>query len=162
MKTLDTFFRSLVVILRWLCMSLVLGLAVLVFFKVFFRYVLNNPIVWSDEVIMLMLLSLTYLGAALAAHRRSHINVELLEVVVAKRNPAAIKIIRLINDVVTMAVLVIISFFGFKISLFSRDQETDILLLSYFWVYIILPIGLVFMVLMMFKRILDDRISQES
>jgi TRAP-type C4-dicarboxylate transport system permease small subunit len=162
MKTMESFLRALVVVLRWLCMSLVLGLAVLVFFKVFFRYVLNNPIVWSDEAIMLMLLGLTYLGAALAAHRRSHINVDLLETVLAKRKPTAVGTIRLVSDLLTMAILSVITFFGVKISLFSSDQQTDVLLLSYFWVYIILPIGLIFIILMMFKRILDERISQET
>jgi TRAP-type C4-dicarboxylate transport system permease small subunit len=162
MKTIESVLRALVVVLRWLCMSLVIGLAVLVFFKVFFRYVLNNPIVWSDEAIMLMLLSLTYLGAALAAHRRSHISVELLETVLAKKKPTAVRTIRLISDVLTMAILSVITVFGVKLSLFSSDQETDILLLSYFWVYIILPIGLIFIMLMMFKRILDQRTSQET
>jgi len=47
-------------------------------------------------------------------------------------------------------------FFGVKLSLYSRDQQTDILLLSYFWIYIVLPIGLLFMILMIIKKIMEE------
>ncbi len=156
MKALDFFFKTLSTLIQWFCLSLVVGMAVMVFFKVFFRYVLNDPIVWSDEVIMLMLLSITYFGAALAAHERAHINVEILEALFSRRSEKSLKILRTILDITTSVVLSVIIFFGFKICFFSRDQETDILMISYFWVYIIVPIGLLFMILMIIKRIFED------
>ena len=52
--------------------------------------------------------------------------------------------------------LTVVMFFGVKLSLYSRDQQTDILLLSYFWIYIVLPIGLLFMILMIIKKIMEE------
>lgn len=156
MKFLNVFFKMLTTLIQWLCFSLIIGMAILVFFKVFFRYVLNDPIIWSDEVIMIMLLSLTYFGAALAAHQRAHINVEILESLFSRRSDKSLRILRTIQDIATLVVLSIIVFFAFKICFFSRDQQTDILMISYFWVYIILPIGLLFMILMIIKRIFQD------
>ncbi|MDH4266071.1 MAG: TRAP transporter small permease subunit [Deltaproteobacteria bacterium] len=156
MKRLQVFLQALALCLRWICLGLVIGMAILVFFKVFFRYVLNDPIVWSDEVIMLMLLSLTYLGAALAAGQRKHINVDMLEALIARWGTVAVRRLRLILDVIVLIVLAVIVFYGFKISIFSRDQSTDVMMLSYLWVYLIMTVGLIFMVLMIGKRISED------
>ena len=141
---------------------MVLGMSVMVVIKVFYRYALNNPIVWSDEVIMLMLLSLTYLGAALAASTRSHISVELLESLVKKQGETPLKILRFIQDLVIVAILGVVALYAFKIARFSQDQQTDTMLLSYFWVYFILCVGMIFMILMVFKRICEDWHSEES
>lgn len=143
-------------IVRWACLALLLSLTVIVFLKVIFRYLLNSPLVWSDEVIMLLLLTLTYFGAALAVRDRSHISVELLESWFKSRGEKALKVYQLISDSVITVMLGMIIVYGIKISLYSRNQETDILLMSYFWVYILLPTGLIFMVLMILSRIYDD------
>ena len=156
MKLLDSFLNCLAGLLKALCALLVIGLPVTVFLKVFFRYVVGSPLVWSDEVIMLMLLSLTYLGSALAAHSRAHITVEILESIIRKKGPKALKIYHLILDIVFISVLLIIIYFGVKICCFSADQVTDILMISYFWIYSILPLGLLFMVLMILKRIVEE------
>lgn len=156
MKTLERLFGILLHVLRWICLGMVLGMSVLVVFSVFFRYALNDPIVWSDEVIMLMLLSLTYLGAALAASQRGHISVELLESIIKKQGESALKKMRLIQDLVIVVVLGVIAVYAFKIARFSQDQQTDVMLLSYFWVYFILCVGMLFMILMIFKRICED------
>jgi len=142
--------------LQYLCMGLIIGLTVVVFFKVFFRYVLNNPIIWSDEVIMLLMLSITYFGAALAAHKGSHINVELLEAMLEGKHPRIKKTLRRLNDIITIVILIIVMVFAVKLSIYSRDQQTDILFLSYFWIYIILPIGLLFMIIMIGKKLLGE------
>jgi TRAP-type C4-dicarboxylate transport system permease small subunit len=132
-------------------------MSILVFVKVIFRYLLNDPIVWSDEVIMLMLLALTYFGSALAFYKRGHINVELLEMGLSRIGTRAVRQLRLVLDIIIIAVLAPTIWFAFRISLYSMDQQTDVMLLSYFWVYILLPIGLTAMILMVIKRNLDDR-----
>ncbi len=156
MRALKIFFDIATVVLRWLCLTLIMGLAALVTAKVFFRYVLNSPLVWSDEVIMLVLLALTYLGAALAANRRAHINVEIMESLLIKWGKTPLKVYHLLQDLFIVVILTVIIIYGVKISFFSQDQETDILLISYFWVYILLPASLLFMIIMILKRIFED------
>jgi len=160
MKALDIFFSGLSLAVRWICLILMVGMSLMVFLKVLFRYVIQNPIVWSDEAIMLILLNLTYFGAALAAETRSHINVDLIDTVLEKMSPTALRIWRLILDVATLTVLGIVTVYGFKISRFSRDQVTDVIMLSYFWVYIILPIGLVVFILMILKRLYCEWVNR--
>lgn len=49
-----------------------------VFIGVIFRYFLNNPLQWTNEVAISTLLAVTFLGGALALHRDEHIHVEAL------------------------------------------------------------------------------------
>lgn len=156
MKRIESIFQSLVLFLRWTSMILVLGLTVVVFFSVFFRYVLNSPIIWSDEVIMISMLCLTYFGSALASHRGKHINVDLLEALIGRKYPRMVSLSRRVNDIICIIVLISVAVFAVKLSIFSKDQHTDILYLSYFWIYSILTVGLIFMILIIGQKILDE------
>lgn len=156
MKVLEVFFHRVTVFLRWICVALILGMSLTVIVSVFFRYVLNNPLVWSEEVIRMQLVAMTYFGAALAAYQRGHINVELLENWLGSFSPQVLKIYRLLMDLCVLGVLLVVIDQGVKIAFFSQDQQTDILLISYFWVYIIMPVSLIFMVIMLLRRIYED------
>ena len=153
---MERLFNLTSAIVRWMCLALLLGLTVIVFAKVLFRYLFNSPLIWSDEVIMLALLALTYFGAALAAESRSHISVEIAENILKRWNTQALKIYHLISDIFIIVILFIVIYFGVNISIYSRNQQTDILLFSYFWVYIVMPVGIVFMILLISRRIYED------
>lgn len=53
-------------------LALILGVGLV---AVFFRYVMNSSLYWSDEVIRYMFVWMTFLGAALAVRNRQHIQV---------------------------------------------------------------------------------------
>ncbi|MEA2718811.1 MAG: hypothetical protein QOJ39_675 [Candidatus Eremiobacteraeota bacterium] len=70
---------------------------------VFTRYVLGNPLVWSDELATIVFLWLAMLGAVVAYRRGEHIS---LSVLVRRSPPRTRKILEAISSVVT-AVFVI-------------------------------------------------------
>jgi TRAP-type C4-dicarboxylate transport system permease small subunit len=155
MNTFDTILQRVEHSLKWICMALVIGLAVLVFSSVLFRYLLNNPLEWADEVVGFFILGLTYFGSAVACGRRSQIYVEILESAL-KKNPGALRWVRVIIDSIVMMTLILMVFVGFQLCVDCRTQKTGILVLSYFWVYMIMPVGVGFMVLMMIKKLVKD------
>jgi len=62
-------------LLEWVA-GLILGAEfIVVFLGVFFRYVLNNPLVWSEEIARLLLVWLTFIGGAVAFYHKQHISV---------------------------------------------------------------------------------------
>lgn len=68
-------------IARWIeavCVALLVADFLVVAVSVFFRYVLNNSIGWSEEVARLLLLAMAFLGAALAYPRRAHVSLAFL------------------------------------------------------------------------------------
>lgn len=155
MAIIDGFLEGVERLLKQVCLFLVIGLSVLVFLSVFFRYLFNSPIDWADEVVGFFILGLTYIGSAVACGRRSQIYVEILESVL-KKKPGALKWLRIVTDAVVMIVLTLMAYVGMQLCIDCRAQKTGILLLSYFWVYLIMPVGVSFMVLMMIKRLKTD------
>jgi TRAP-type C4-dicarboxylate transport system permease small subunit len=155
---METFFSLLDRVersLKWVCTALVIGLAALVFSSVMFRYLLNNPIDWADEVVGFFILGLTYFGSAVACSRRSQIYVELVESAL-KKKPGALRWVRISVDTVVMIALIAMMFVGLQLCIDCRTQKTGILVLSYFYVYLIMPIGVSFMILMMIKKLIQD------
>lgn len=57
---------------------LLLSILVTTVLAVFFRYVLNSPLLWTDEVGRYTMIWLAYLGAPVALRRRGHIALEWL------------------------------------------------------------------------------------
>lgn len=65
----------------WVERSLaILGMAmvVVVVLQVIFRYVLNNSLFWSEELVRYLLVWLTFLGASCAYHRGVHPGIDVL------------------------------------------------------------------------------------
>jgi TRAP-type C4-dicarboxylate transport system permease small subunit len=81
--------RSLGVVARWaeelVVISLFLAMVVVVSLGVFMRYVMNDPIMWSDIAARLIFTWTTFLGAALAVKYNAHIAID----VVVSRLPRA-------------------------------------------------------------------------
>src|SRR3546814_69855 len=72
---LDTFLGYLIEIPSAV---LVLAEVVILFSGIFARYVLNTPLIWSDELASLLFLWLAMLGAAVAFRRAEHMRMTAL------------------------------------------------------------------------------------
>ncbi|HME22591.1 MAG TPA: TRAP transporter large permease subunit [Acetobacteraceae bacterium] len=61
-----------------LCAVILAGGVAVVFLDVIYRYFLSNPLQWSDEVAIAVLIAITFLGAALALYRSEHLGMRTL------------------------------------------------------------------------------------
>jgi TRAP-type C4-dicarboxylate transport system permease small subunit len=57
--------------------ALSMGIAAVVFLQVVFRYVLRQPLFWSEELPRYLLIWMSFLAAALAQKTEAHINITL-------------------------------------------------------------------------------------
>ncbi len=69
---------------------LMLGSSVL---QVFFRYVLNMPLMWTEELARLMAVLTTFFGSVVVLIAREHIRVEMIDNLFTGRGKAAIGIL---------------------------------------------------------------------
>jgi tripartite ATP-independent transporter DctM subunit len=69
--------RAAAAIVAALCAVILAVGVVVVFLDVIFRYFLSNPLQWSDEVAIAVLIAITFLGGALALYRSEHLGMRL-------------------------------------------------------------------------------------
>jgi TRAP-type C4-dicarboxylate transport system permease small subunit len=61
----------------WVVFAIFWVLAGVVFLQFFTRYVLNDSIAWTEEIARYLLICVTFVGAAMAARKGTHIALEL-------------------------------------------------------------------------------------
>jgi len=107
-------------------------LALVVFYQVFTRYVLNDAAGWTEEIARYLLIAVTFLGGAMAVRRSTHIQVDFVYRFIP---PAAGRVMSTFVDAVRIA------FFGYAVwltwLLIDRIGAQRMAVIE-------LPIGLVF------------------
>ena len=81
---------------------LMLSMVVLMLLQVISRYAFDAPFSWTEELGLIDLVYLTFLGSVVAFHRREHLRVE---VVVHDLPPIARRWLRILVDAASMLVL---------------------------------------------------------
>lgn len=70
--------RGLVKGIEWLLAPALLVMSITLLLQVYFRYVAQSPLPWSEELSRYLLVFLTFVGGALAYQRGSHVSLDLL------------------------------------------------------------------------------------
>jgi TRAP-type C4-dicarboxylate transport system permease small subunit len=128
-----------------ICLVVLVALqAILLMASVFFRYAFNSPIIWGDEIVRYSLVWMTFVGAALATKENQHISVDVIDLALPELGK---KILNWFVDIVVVAFMVIIIYYGIKMTDFQRGTYGETLAwFSYAYVYVSIPVGGVFII----------------
>lgn len=135
MSTIRKFFANIVEVMAAI---LVVSLAVVVFLQVFNRYVLKNPLAWSEDLAMLLFQWVVFLGAAIGVKRMRHFGIEL----VVRKLPE--KIHRVIEHIVLVFVGIVALIMiteGLELLSYNRSRIYSSMNLSYTWAYLPIPVS---------------------
>jgi TRAP-type C4-dicarboxylate transport system permease small subunit len=147
-------------LLRWTLAANLGFMTSLVFVSVFFRYVLNRPLAWSEELASLLFAWLTFVGAYVGFRTRSHIRIDTLTTLL----PPPVR--RVIRNFVDLCVLVLLALFiwqGFTLTRTTWSLEFPAMEISRGYLYASLPIGACLMVLaILFTRRDPDAAEQKK
>jgi TRAP-type C4-dicarboxylate transport system permease small subunit len=114
------------------------AMAVVVFLQVIFRYVLNLPLFWTEELARYCLVWSSLLGSAVAVKRGRHIAVTIL----MERFPPALRRGLTIMALISVAaILVIILWGGIQLVAITRSQISPALRVSMSLPYLAVPVG---------------------
>lgn len=75
----ESVLKKIDVLFKWLCILTLGGMTVCIFLQVIFRYVLRNPLTWSEEVARYLFIWMTFVGGYVGARKGQHIGVEALQ-----------------------------------------------------------------------------------
>jgi TRAP-type C4-dicarboxylate transport system permease small subunit len=111
----------------------------IMFSNAMLRFAINIDIAWSLEIVTFLMLWATFLGCAAAAARSAHMRV--VEIVALLLPPIARWWLEIAVHVITCAVLVLIIWYGARISIRTWDQETSVLYWPVGLLYAAMPVG---------------------
>lgn len=98
----------------WAALALFLALGATVFYQFFTRYVLNDSAAWTEEIARYLLICCTFVGAATAVRKNSHIFVEFFYVYLGPGIAFALS---------TAVDLIVVAFYAIGILLSWRVME---------------------------------------
>jgi TRAP-type C4-dicarboxylate transport system permease small subunit len=138
-KVLYRYFARVVDIFAIYLLSI---LVIVVFVNVCSRYALNLSLAWSEELAKILLVWVTFIGAAAASRRGRHLKIE--DVLKRMEEQRQRKMYIYINVIVSLF-LVFMIWKGFSFSIAMKDTVTDALRISNMILYAALPVGAILM-----------------
>jgi TRAP-type C4-dicarboxylate transport system permease small subunit len=106
--------------------------------SVFWRYVLQNSIFWSEELSKMMMVWMTFMAAPIALQRGIHVGIQSLLKAAKGRWHFIMLIVGQLTILILMAVCVKE---GFQLAWFARRQKASSFELSMIWPYLSMPLG---------------------
>lgn len=137
------FDRGLQTVTAAAIIILMSGMTASILLGVFFRYFLNDALIWSEEVARYTMIWVSFLGASLAFRRGGHIAVE---VVIDKLPRAARRAVVLLGQLGILFFLSILAWYGWEMTGRVASQTSAALRISMSWPYLALPVGAALMI----------------
>ncbi|WP_404322773.1 TRAP transporter small permease [Cytobacillus firmus] len=135
---------SLNAFIKWILILLFFIMVIVVFLQVLFRFVLDQPLAWTEELSRYLLVWITFLGAGYAVSVKAHPSIELL---FEKANQAVRRVLLALSTV-----LVVFFFYQIIVNSFifierSMMQTSPALQVPMGMVYLVIPIASILFVI---------------
>ena len=114
-----------------------------VFAQVIFRFVIEQPLAWTEELAIYCLVWLTFLGAAYAMSLKAHIGVEFFTNLFPLKVQQVLFTIATIVSIVFYVMMVVQ---GYDLAKQSMTQLSPVLRIPMGWIYIVIPISGLFLI----------------
>lgn len=148
--------RNIGVAARHFSVGLIISMTVIILAQVFFRYVINSSLTWSEELAKLMMIWLAFLIAPLAYRWGANVSIEIILSLFKKRWLFSL---RIVLNLLVLWILYI--FLNESFGLVERGQKIRAssipVQMSYF--YSIVPISFSALMLVNFELVLRDLVG---
>lgn len=116
--------------LRWISGLLFLLIVVLTIAQVVWRFALNNPLVWSDEVARLLLIWMTFVTAAVVTYDGTHLCVDTFFAAMPAWLQTAV---RALNIACALCFSALVAWFSLPLIALASSQSAGALDISLAW-----------------------------
>ncbi|MDH4617466.1 TRAP transporter small permease [Brevibacillus sp. AY1] len=119
-------------------------MVVAVFLQVLFRFFLDQPLAWTEELARYLLVWLTFLGSAYAMSIKAHIGTEYIQKFLS---PMANKIVLSVAALLSILFFAVMIYQGYLLSVRSMTQTSPSLLVPMGYIYMVIPISGVLLIM---------------
>lgn len=139
---------------RYAMIVTLMAIFIIVCVGVFFRYVLNNSLVWTEEIAKFAMVWLAFIGSPVAMERGGHVAIEII----SSRAKGWFRLFLIFLIQVTIITsLTLLLWKGVALAVKAIPQHsTAVRWLSMIWVYLSVPVGALLMLPVTFRRAMKD------
>ena len=149
MKRIGIIIDKIAYLVGWLAGWLVPLMMMLVVVDVFMRYVMNRPLMVSDEFSAYMLVALSFLGLAYTWREKGHVRVEVL---VTRLSPRIYGWVRLMGLILTFLFMIQMDLAAYKMIAYALQinlRSSTWLMFPLFWPQLTIFLGFALLTLML-------------
>ena len=133
---MSRFERALDRVLALLAISLFLAVFAVVLAQVFFRYVLNEPLIWSEELARYLFVWLCFLGWVIASRREDYILITALR---DRLPPVLRRSVPILAELAHLLLALLLLRYGFEMTVRNLRVGTVTLFFPFAVVYAVVP-----------------------
>jgi len=122
------------------------------FLQVIFRYVLEYPLIWTEEIARFMFVWLTFLGSAAAIRTKNHIAMDLLVNKFPKKMQKSVNMLAL---VIFLGFCLLLIKQGIFLTATNMEQTSDALGIPMGFPYLAIPVGSALMAFFILEDMLN-------
>ena len=152
-EALDKLLTVSFKVLKAVLCAILIGMVAILMAHVIFRYVLNNSLSWSEELLKILLVWFGMLSVSVLAARREHVAIIIFKERVFKK---AASTLTKVTQILTVVVCVVVVIVGIQYVLSAGFRPTPALRLPYGYAYAAVPVSFVFVTLYEFRNLLVE------
>ena len=153
MKPLERLVDAIEAVARVAVLGLTLLVLLVMLAQVFFRYVLNSSLQWSEELAVWGMVWMVFVGSVLLVRRSEHIAITTL---VRYAPPTVRPFLVIFNKAAALVFLVIVGYYGIEVFGGTFHARSPSIGLSTRWIKLAIPVGAVLMAVVAVYVIADD------
>lgn len=138
---------------EWVALVALAVLSASIFAGVIFRYVINQPLAWTNEIAMLSFVWLVFAASSIGVRNRTHLGIDYFFLMFPWK---VRKIVDILIFIAIAAGVVLLIKLGYDQTLSVARTRTPILRISWSYVYVAVPIFGTFMLFHALKRVGDN------
>ncbi len=123
--------------------------------QVFWRYVLQNSLSWSEELLRYLYVWVTMLGICMGIRRKGLASISSVADYIEKKTKIGRDVLAVISFMAQIATFVLLAYFGMKLSISTMKQLSPAMRVSMGYVYMAMPIGGVLAMIYTFDEMAD-------
>lgn len=128
-------------------------IAVTALVQVFYRYVLNSSLGWSEELTRIGFIWMTFIGSAVVINRRRHLKIDVFVSLLSERKQI---ILDIIVHVLTLAFMVFLTIQGYDLAQRAARTLTGALRWPRSVIFLPVVFGALFSVLFCIRLLIQD------
>lgn len=136
-------FKKIIKIMDWISYALLIvfssAMVISTFLQVIFRYLLNHPLFWSEELSRYCFVWIVFVGAAIAMKQGAHIGVDYF----VKKLPSRFKnYLKIAINILIISFLFIIINQSILVVIVNMSQHSPAIGIPMGLIYLAIPVGL--------------------